>query len=101
MLSNYMYSDSMPGRAPHGLRAEIRQSKPFRSRAHEGVLTLLRTADVVRRRLARVIEGAGLSFEQYNVLRILRGAGAEGMATLEIAQRMIQRTPAMTRLLDK
>jgi DNA-binding MarR family transcriptional regulator len=84
-----------------GLRAEIRQNKPFRSRQQEALLGLLRTAALIKRRDARLIEPSGISQEQYNVLRILRGAGPEGLPTLEIVERMIEPSPAITRLLDK
>ena len=56
---------------------------------------------MIGRRHARLIEPSGLSAEQYNVLRILRGSAPEGLPTLEIASRMIQQTPGITRLLDK
>ena len=62
---------------------------------------LLRTADMVRRRLSHVVELQGLTLQQYNVLRILRGAGDEGLPTLDIAQRMIERSPGITRLMDR
>jgi DNA-binding MarR family transcriptional regulator len=84
-----------------GLRAEIRQNKPFRSRQQEALLGLLRTAALIRRNDARLMEPAGISPEQYNVLRILRGAGREGLPTLDIVERMIEPSPAITRLLDK
>ena len=83
------------------LRKEIKQTKPFRSIQQEAGLALLKTTDLVRRRLAKAIEPYHLSPEQYNVLRILRGAGNTGMATLEVSSRMIEQTPAITRLLDK
>jgi DNA-binding MarR family transcriptional regulator len=47
------------------------------------------------------VEPAGISVAQYNVLRILRGAGAGGLPTLAIRDRMIEEAPAITRLLDK
>ena len=83
------------------LRKEIKQTKPFRSIRQEAGLALLKTTDLVRRRLAKTTEPYGLSPEQYNVLRILRGAGNTGMATLEVSSRMIEQTPAITRLMDK
>jgi DNA-binding MarR family transcriptional regulator len=55
----------------------------------------------LRRRIAGPVESRGLSLEQYNILRILRGAGTAGLPTLEVAARMIERTPAITRLMDK
>jgi len=83
------------------IQSEIKQKRPFRSRQQEAGIALLRTADVVRRRVARVIEAGGITLQQYNVLRILAGSGPDGMATLEIAGRMIERTPGITRLLDR
>jgi len=47
------------------------------------------------------IEAAGITGQQYNVLRILRGAGPKGLPTLDIAQRMIERTPGITGLIDR
>jgi DNA-binding MarR family transcriptional regulator len=87
--------------AVSALREEIKQRRPFRSRGHEGVLSLLLTADRLRRDLAQVVEPHGLTLQQYNVLRILRGAGEKGLPTLEIAERMIEQTPGITRLLDR
>ncbi|HWW62959.1 MAG TPA: MarR family transcriptional regulator [Thermoanaerobaculia bacterium] len=71
------------------------------TKSHEATLALLRTADVVRRAVAAVIEPHGITGQQYNVLRILRGAGEKGLPTLEIAERMIEQTPGITRLIDR
>jgi DNA-binding MarR family transcriptional regulator len=86
---------------PSAIQQEIRQTKPFRSKGQEAVVGLLRTADTLRRALGKVVEPHGLTLQQYNVLRILRGAGDEGLPTLEIAERMIERAPGITRLLDR
>jgi DNA-binding MarR family transcriptional regulator len=83
------------------IRAEIKQRRPFASRAGEGVVTLLRTADHVRAALSAVVEPHGVTLQQYNVLRILRGSGREGLPTLEIGSRMIEASPGITRLLDR
>jgi DNA-binding MarR family transcriptional regulator len=83
-----------------GLKKELKQGRAFRSQQHEAALALLRTADIVRRQIGRAVEGQGLSFEQFNVLRILRGA-PEGLPTLEVAARLVEQTPAITRLVDK
>ena len=83
------------------LRREIRQNKPFRSRQQEAVLVLARTAALLKRRGARLVEAHGLSLEQYNVLRILRGVNPESLPTLEIVERMVEPSPAITRLLDR
>jgi DNA-binding MarR family transcriptional regulator len=86
---------------PKTVHEEIRQTRPFGSVAEETILTLYRTTDAVQRDFAKLIEPEGISSQQYNVLRILRGAGAEGLPTLETADRMVERTPGITRLLDK
>ena len=83
------------------LQREIRQKKPFRSPAQEAVLGLLRTADVVRRLVARSLEPYDVTPQQYNVLRILRGAGDEGLPTLTIGERMLEDSPGVTRLVDR
>jgi DNA-binding MarR family transcriptional regulator len=63
-------------------------------------LDLLRTSDVLSRRIDYVLKNADLSSNQYNVLRILRGS-PEGLACGEIGSRMITRDPDITRLLDR
>ena len=83
------------------IRDEIKQTKPFASPADEAVVTLLGTADRVRTALSRVVEAHGITLQQYNVLRILRGAGEGGLPTLDIASRMIEPNPGITRLLDR
>jgi DNA-binding MarR family transcriptional regulator len=83
------------------IRDEIRQTKPFESAAEEAVVTLLGTADRVRTALSRVTDAHDITLQQYNVLRILRGAGPEGLPTLDIAARMIEHSPGITRLLDR
>lgn len=87
--------------ATSALQREIRQTKPFRSPAHEAALGILRTADAVRAVAARVVEPRGITLQQYNVLRILRGSEPGGLPTLAIADRMIERAPGITRLLDR
>src|SRR5262245_9625219 len=65
------------------------------------MVALMRTTDLVRRQVTALLEPYGLTLQQYNVLRILRGAGADGQPTLEIADRMIEQAPGITRLLDR
>lgn len=83
------------------LQHEIRQSKPFGSDREEATLAILRTADIVRRRLADFFQDYGLTSQQYNVLRILRGAGEDGLPTLAVGERMLEQTPGVTRLVDR
>jgi MarR family transcriptional regulator, organic hydroperoxide resistance regulator len=91
----------MAARTRSAVQSEIRQSRPFRSPAQEATVALLRTASVVGRALARVIEPWGLSLAQYNALRIIRGAGTGGIPTLAIRERMIEEGTTITRILDK
>jgi DNA-binding MarR family transcriptional regulator len=73
----------------------------FRSREQQAVVGLLRTADAIKRSLAHVVEPHGITPQQYNVLRILRGAAPEGLPTLTIGERMVEQTPGVTRLIDR
>jgi DNA-binding MarR family transcriptional regulator len=75
---------------------DIKQTRPFRSRSQEAAMALLRTADVIRRRLDALVASEGITSQQYNVLRILRGAKAP-LPTMEIAERMIEQAPGITR----
>ena len=90
----------MPQRTS-ALRDELKQSRPFTSAAHEAFVSILRTAALVQRHIAQVVEVSGVTIQQYNVLRILRGAGDAGLPTLAIRDRMIEEAAGITRLLDK
>jgi len=81
--------------------AAIKQRKPFTGPEHEVFLALQRLANELAQGVAELLKPAGLSGAQYNVLRILRGAGAEGLPTLAIRDRMIEEAAGITRLLDK
>jgi DNA-binding MarR family transcriptional regulator len=83
------------------IQEEIKQTRPFHSRAQEAAIGLMRTADMVRRAVGAIVEPFGITIQQYNVLRILRGAGENGLPTLDIAERMIEETPGITRLIDR
>src|SRR5258708_12644233 len=61
----------------------------------------MRTADALARGGEALLKPTGLSATQYNVLRILRGAGTQGLACREVGCRMISRDPDSTRLLDR
>lgn len=84
-----------------GLQRELKQNRPFVTISQEAAVALLRTADLVRRSMATIVEPHGITPQQYNVLRILRGAEPEGLPTLEIAERMVEQTPGITRLIDR
>jgi len=82
------------------LRRRIGQNR-FESPAQEALLNVIVAADHLRSSLEQVCSGFGLSASQYNVLRILRGVHPEGHPRCEIARRMLERAPDVTRLIDR
>lgn len=86
---------------PTTLQQEIRQRKPFTSLHEEANLNIVRTNAVVQEAYERLFKEYGISPAQYNVLRILRGAGPEGLCRNEIRDRLLTRMPDVTRLLDR
>lgn len=83
------------------IHEELKQSRPFRLRTAEAGAAVLRTADLIRRYIDSAFAPYGITWQQYNVLRILRGARPNGLPTLSIAERMVERTPGVTRLVDR
>lgn len=83
------------------LRAEIRQQKPFGSLEQECFLNIERTGAVLHDSLERTLKPHGITMTQYNVLRILRGAGDKGLCRNEVRDRLVTRMPDVTRLLDR
>lgn len=77
------------------------QKTPGEQLDKDAILSVLKAADRIRRHFAKILGPYGLTLQQFNVLRILRGAGPQGLPTLEIAERMIEKTPGVTRLLDR
>ena len=83
------------------LREEIKQEKPFKSAGHEAYLQLVRTSALLQHAFAETLKPYGITTTQYNVLRILRGAGSSGLCRHEIRDRMLTPVPDVTRLLDR
>ena len=83
------------------LRQEIKQTKPFDNLADEAYLNLQRTADFLSRKNTEALKPFGVTPSQYNVLRILRGTGEEGLINREIGERMVTYVPDVTRMLDR
>lgn len=83
------------------LQAEIKQTKPFPSRSSEALLSVLRTAAVLEHHLNEALRPSGITALQYNVLRILRGAGPDGWCGREISERLVSKVPDVSRLLDR
>jgi DNA-binding MarR family transcriptional regulator len=83
------------------LRDEIKQGRAFGSVEQEALLNIQRTAAVLGYAFSEQLKPYGLTPKQYNVLRILRGAGEGGMCRHEIRGRLIAQVPDVTRLLDR
>ena len=84
-----------------GLQQTIQQEQPFHSLQHEAYLSILRTAVELSHTTDQLLKTFGVSQAQFNVLRILQGAGTAGLGRNEIAERMVTVAPDMTRLLDR
>lgn len=82
--------------APVSERPEV-----FESKEQEAYVGLVRTHEQLTGGFTRLFAAHGLSMPQYNVLRILRGAGPGGVSVQKIAERMITRDPDVTRLVDR
>ena len=83
------------------LQQELKQTRSFRSPEEEAYLSIQRTAAILEHAFESELKEFGITATQYNVLRILRGAHPETLPTLEIAARMLEKTPGITRLLDR
>src|SRR3954453_20069703 len=83
------------------LQSELKRSKPFSSAEQEAMLSVASTAARLDHEMIEVLKPYDLTPTQYNALRILRGAGAEGLCRNEIRDRLIARVPDATRLLDR
>jgi DNA-binding MarR family transcriptional regulator len=83
------------------LQQDLKQKKPFRSLQQEAYLSVVRTSTALTDAMEDLVKAHGISATQYNVLRILRGSGADGLCRNELRDRMLTRMPDMTRLLDR
>lgn len=83
------------------LQVELKQSKPFKCLEEEAYLNITRTAALLDHALAQALKPFGITPTQYNVLRILRGAGPGGLCRNEIGERLVTAVPDVTRLLDR
>jgi DNA-binding MarR family transcriptional regulator len=83
------------------LQEEIRQTRPFSSLEDEALLNIVRTADRLQYHFQQALKPHGITPTQYNVLRILRGAGEAGLRCSDIGERLISSDPDITRLLGR
>lgn len=83
------------------LQEELKQAKPFKRVEEEAFLSIMRTAAVLDHAMSQALKPHGVTPTQYNVLRILRGAGADGLCRNEVGERLVTAVPDVTRLLDR
>ena len=83
------------------LQDELKQTKPFRTLQQEAQLNMVRTANILSDAFEQMLKPHGITGTQYNVLRILRGAEPDGLCRNEVSQRLLNRMPDATRLLDR
>ena len=83
------------------LQQELQQARPFVSLEAEAALSVARTAALLDAETAEALKPHGLTPTQYNVLRILRGAGEAGYCRYEVGDRLVTPVPDVTRLLDR
>lgn len=83
------------------LSEELKQTRPFAHIEEEAHLSIARTAALLERAFAQLLRPHGITPTQYNVLRILRGAGAAGLCRNELGERLVTPVPDVTRLLDR
>lgn len=83
------------------LHVELQQTRPWDLLEEEVHVSIARTAALLERAVAQTLKPHGLTPTQYNVLRILRGAGAAGLCRNEVGARLVTPVPDVTRLLDR
>lgn len=88
-------------RAPSDLRTRLKQTQPFESLAQEAMLSLMVAGAAMQQEVEAVCARFGLAASHYNVLRILAGGPPDGYARCDIIERMIDRGPDVTRLMDR
>lgn len=86
---------------PRPLHVELKSARPFDLLEEETHLSIVRTAAILEHAMAQALKPYGLTVTQYNVLRILRGAGEGGLCRNEIGERLLRQVPDVTRLLDR
>lgn len=83
------------------IEQELKQGKPIAAAQEAAYLNVQRTANVLEQGAAELLRSADLTPTQYNVLRILRGAGEVPLTAGEVGERMVTRDPDVTRMLDR
>jgi DNA-binding MarR family transcriptional regulator len=84
-----------------GIKEHIRQGKPFRSEFHKAHINVLFTASWFGQQSAQVLKPLNISWQQFNILRILRGLHPEPATISTLKERMIDKASNASRLVDK
>lgn len=82
------------------LSERIKQTK-FEGAGQEAMLSIMIASSYLRERLNTICTRQGISLQQFNILRILKGAYPNGYPRSEISHRMVERAPDITRLVDR
>ena len=96
-----MKESTMTRMKKSSLATALKQTRPFVSLEQEAYLSILRTASELSYSVDQFFRPFDITPSQYNILRILRGAGTDGLCRNEISERMVTPTPDMSRLLDR
>jgi DNA-binding MarR family transcriptional regulator len=76
------------------------QQKQFRNEYQKGIVNLIFTYNWLNEKMKKVFEKQGITGQQYNILRILRGAG-KPISTLQIRERMLDKMSDTSRIVDR
>jgi DNA-binding MarR family transcriptional regulator len=82
-------------------RKEMKLTEPFFNRKEEVSVSIQLSAEMLKLTVIETLKSASLTPSQYNVLRVLRGAGSTGASVREIGESMINKDSDITRLLDR
>jgi len=78
----------------------IKQRRPFRNAWQKSIINLIYTSNWVTDRIKQLLKPYGITLQQYNVLRILRGAG-EPISTSVIRERLLDKMADTSRMVDR
>jgi MarR family transcriptional regulator, 2-MHQ and catechol-resistance regulon repressor len=83
-----------------GIQQDIKQSN-FRNEYQKSMINILYTSSWIAEKMRDILEAYDLTYQQYNVLRILRGSHPEPLSTLEIRNRMLDKMSDASRIVDR
>ena len=84
-----------------GIKEHIQQNKPFVNEYHKAQINVLYTASWIGQVSAAVLKPFKISWQQFNILRILNGMAPEPASIKILTERMIDKSSNASRLVDK